>query len=100
MKSNGFTSILLGILAVSALASLILCGFYIHYARQSRAIQGTIGAINLRQAGVQQLIGDVVEYSKKTKDNKEIVQILESVGLRAITNIPSGAQGAGAANPK
>lgn len=100
MKSNGFTSILLGILAVSALASLVLCGFYIHYTRQYRGLQGAIGAINLRQVGVQQLIGEVVDYSRKTKDNKEILQILETVGLRAVTNAGPASQSTGATNPK
>jgi hypothetical protein len=97
MKSNAFNSILLGVLAISALFSLVLCGLTIKNIREQRNLQGIVSNINFREAGVRQLIGEVAEYSTKTKDNKEILQILESAGIRATlarTNAPTPATGA------
>jgi len=91
MKSNTLTSILLGVLAISAVASLILCGLHIKYTREVRRMQFAVGLIQARQAGVQQLIAEVAEYSKRTQDNTEILQILQSVGVKPLPQSGAGA---------
>ena len=101
MKNDGLTSILLGVLAVSALASLVLFAVQIKYNRQYAALQQRVAAVNVRQAAIRQLISDVAEYAKTTKDKKEILDILESVGLKAVISEPGNPpQGVGAVNPK
>jgi len=93
MKNSPLSSILLVVLAIFALGSVVLCGFYIHHTRELRSLQGTAESINYRQALIQALANDVVEYSKK---NPAIDPILESVNLKprsgtsANTNKPAG----------
>jgi hypothetical protein len=79
MKNSPLSSILLVVLAMFALSSVVLCGYYIHYARDLRALQGKAESVNYQQALIQALANDVVEYSKK---NPAIDPILESVNLK------------------
>ncbi len=89
MKNNQLTTILLGLLTLSALASMVLCWLYISNSRELRGIQAQIAAINNRNVGVNSLANDVLEYSKK---NPAIDPLLVSVGLKpgkaAPTNVP------------
>jgi hypothetical protein len=93
MKSHSYTSILLGILAATTIFSLVMCGWYIHSVRQARILQRQFGAINVRQAGVRQLIEETAEYARRT-NNKEALQILESVGVKLVSQNASGTSGA------
>jgi hypothetical protein len=89
MKNNQLTTILLGLLTLSALASMVLCWLYIANSRELRGIQAQIAAINNRNVGVNALINEALEYSKK---NPAIDPLLVSVGLKpgkaAPTNLP------------
>ncbi len=85
MKSNAYTSILLGVLAAIAIFSLVVCGWYINVISQARRLQAQLGAAPIRQAIVRQLIDETAEYGKRT-NNKEVIQILESIGLRFAQN--------------
>ena len=90
MKNSPLTTILLAGLAISALASVILCWGYISNARELRALQTQTSLINSRQAAMNALASDVVEYSKK---NPAVDPILEFVNLKqkstpAATNKP------------
>ncbi len=87
MKSNSYSSILLGVLAATAIFSLVVCGWYILAARQVRAYQGQLNFVNIRQAAVRQLIEETADYARKT-NSKEAVQILETIGVRLVQNTP------------
>ena len=93
MKKSPLPTILLGVLALSALLSLGLCWYYINESRQLRMLAGQEAYTNSRRFGFNQLVNDVVEYSKK---NSQIDPLLESMGLKqksgsstAPTNKPS-----------
>ncbi len=90
MKNSPLTTILLAALAISALASVVLCWEYISNARELRALQIQTANINNRQAAMNALATDVLEYSKK---NPAVDPILEFVNLKqksaaATTNKP------------
>jgi len=78
MNKSPLTKVLLGVLAVLALWSLILCYTYINRARQLREMQATVNGINVRQQVLSMLVNDCVEYSKK---NAAINHILQSIGV-------------------
>ena len=89
MKSDPLIGTLVGVLALSALASLGLCYFYISDARELRAVQGQINFMNTRRATVASLLNDAMEYSKH---NAEIDPLLIAVGAKAApapTNKPA-----------
>ena len=79
MKNNQLTTILLGLLTLSALASVVLCWLYISNTRQLRGIQAQVAAINNRNVAVQSLANEAMEYSKR---NPAIDPLLVSVGLK------------------
>jgi len=73
------TTVLLGLLTLSALASVVLCWLYISNTRELRGYQGQAALINNNRAVINSLANDVVEYSKKHPD---IEPVLQSVGLK------------------
>ena len=82
MKSNSLPTILLGVLAVSALASLVLCWSFISSVRDARALQPQVAAAQNNRAIASSLASDVIAYSKTHHD---IYPILEAVGLKEKT---------------
>lgn len=87
MKNNPMTTVLLGVLTVSALLSVGLCWRYISNTRELRALQVQATMINNNRTLINALAIDVTEYSKK---NPAIDPILESVGLKPGKSAPSG----------
>jgi hypothetical protein len=79
MKNNPLTTVLLGVLTVSALLSVGLCWRYISNARELRLLQGQATLINNNRALINELAVDAVQYSKT---NPSIDPILKSVGLK------------------
>jgi hypothetical protein len=79
MKNNPLANILLGVLAVIAATSVILCALYLKKSHELRTLQGQAGWINARQAALNQLAVDAVEYSK---GNPAIYPVLETVGIK------------------
>ena len=88
MKNNQLTTILLGLLTLSALASVVLCWLYISNTRELRGYQTQVAAINNNGAVMRALANDTVEYSKK---NPAIDPILVSVGLKPGKTAPTDA---------
>jgi hypothetical protein len=80
MKNSPLTTVLLGLLTVSALASVVLCWLYISSTRQVRALQTQVNIINNNRTVMTALANDAIEYSKR---NPAIDPILESIGLKA-----------------
>jgi hypothetical protein len=79
MKNNPLTTVLLGVLTVSALLSVGFCWRYVSTTRELRALQTQASLINNNRTMINALAADAVEYSKK---NPAIDPILESVGLK------------------
>jgi hypothetical protein len=86
MKNNSMTTVLLGLLTLSALASVVLCWLYISNTRELRGYQGQAALINNNRAVINSLANDVVEYSKKHPD---IEPVLQSVGLKPGKSAPA-----------
>ena len=80
MKNSSLTTILLGALTVSALASIVLCWSYITNTRQIRGMQARTIWMNNNRAAVNSLLNDTIEYSKR---NPAVIPVLESVGWKA-----------------
>jgi hypothetical protein len=80
MKNNGMTTILLGALTLSALASVVLCWLYISSTREWRSLQGQANIINNNRTLINALAADTMEYSKT---HPAVDPILESAGLKA-----------------
>lgn len=87
MKSNLTTSVLLGVLAVSALASVILCILWLSTVRQSRDLQQKVAAVNQSMEGARRLAAEMREYSKR---NPAIDPILIKFQVKEATS-PSAA---------
>jgi hypothetical protein len=88
MKNNPLTTILLGVLTLSALASVVLCWLYISNTRELRALQTQATSINNNRALINALANDTVEYGKT---HPAIDPILESMGLKPGKSAPSAA---------
>jgi hypothetical protein len=86
MKNNPLTTILLGALTLSALASVVLCWLYISNTRELRSLQGQANIINNNRTVINALANDTMEYSKK---NPAIDPVLESVGLKPAKSAPT-----------
>ncbi len=86
MKNSPLTTLLLGALTISALASIVMCWMYVGATRELRSLRDQTAFINNNRAVVNALLNDTIEYSKR---NPAINPILESVGLK-----PNGAAAA------
>ena len=92
MKNSPSTTILIGVLALSVLASVALCWFYIHNAGELRSLQSNVVGINNRRAAITALANDALEYGQKHPD---IYPMLQAAGVNvpksaaATTNKPS-----------
>lgn len=92
MKNSPFATVLLTVLAFSAIASAILCILDIKYTRELRSFQMQVNQINNNVNLMNQLAADVVEYSKT---HPAIEPILESTGLKAkVTSASTNKAGA------
>ncbi len=79
MKNTPLTTVLLGVLTLSALASVVLCWLYISNTRELRTLQSQAAWINNNRALINALASDTVEYSKT---HPAIEPLLESLGLK------------------
>ena len=73
------TTVLLGVLTLSALASVVLCLLFTTNTRQKNLLQSQATSIINKRTIINALVNDAMEYSKK---NQAIDPILESVGLK------------------
>ncbi len=79
MNKSPLTTILLGVLTLSALASVLLCWFYISNTRELRALQTQASFINNNRTIINALATDTLEYSKS---HPAIDPLLESLGFK------------------
>jgi hypothetical protein len=90
MKNSPLVTFLLGVLAVSAVLSVVFCALYISSIREYRSLAGQAGAIELRRNAINSLLRDTVEYSKS---NSAINPILESFGYHKPATVPTNKPG-------
>jgi len=88
MKNSPLTTILLGVLTLSALASVGLCWAYISNTRELRSLQNQAALINNNRAMINALAADTVEYSKT---HPAIDPLLETMGLKPAKAAPAAA---------
>jgi hypothetical protein len=88
MKNSPITKALLGLVATSAVVSLIFCFLYIKAARELRTLQGKEIALNNNRALISMLLNDAIEYSKK---NPAINPILQAAGVNTSAITPGTA---------
>ncbi len=79
MKNSPITTVLLVALAILSVWSAISCVKFVSRSRELRRLQNVVGQINFRQAGINALVNESIEYSKK---NPAIDPILESIGAK------------------
>ncbi len=84
MRNSPLTTILLGLLTLSAVASVVLCWLNISNTRELRSLQAQV-TVNNNNAFINALVNDSVEYSKTHHD---IEPVLESVGLKLAKAAP------------
>jgi hypothetical protein len=84
MKNSPLTTILLALLAISAVLSLVFCWNYIRKSRELRGLQYQVTQINQRSAAINSLMNEVIDYGRKNP-NHDIERVLESFGF---TNRP------------
>ena len=89
MKNNPMTTVLLGVLTLSALASVVLCLLFTTNTRQKNLLQSQATSIINKRTIISALANDVVEYGKKNP-NPAIDSILESVNLKPAKSTPAG----------
>jgi hypothetical protein len=75
MKDTPLTKVLLGVLTLSAFASIVLCWLYITNTRELRTIQAQVAQINTSRAVINALLNDAVEHSKTHRDIEPILGI-------------------------
>ena len=88
MKNNPLTTILLAVLAVSAIWSAILCIQFVRSTRELRAMQGRALAISTYEGRDQAVLNEVLAYST---NHPAIDPILESLGIRKTPAAPGPA---------
>ena len=86
MKNNPLTSVLLGVLTVSTLASVVLCGMFNHNVRHKNSLQHDASVMINNRNVMSALVNDTLEYSKK---NPDIDPILESLRLKPGKSAPA-----------
>ena len=79
MKNSPITSILLAVLAISAVWSVILCVQFLNNSRAIRRLQTRVANIQSRQSAFQFLVGDVADYAKT---HPQMDPILDSIGYK------------------
>ena len=88
MKNSPLSTILLGVLTLSALVSVVLCWLNISNTRELRSLQTQASLINNNRAIINALVNDTMEYSKT---HHEIDPVLESVNLKPGKSVPAPA---------
>jgi hypothetical protein len=79
MKNNQLTTMLLGLLTISALASVVLCWLYISNTRQRNTLQSQATMIANNRQVMTALVNDTLEYSKT---HEAIDPVLVSLHLK------------------
>lgn len=88
MKNDVLVSTLIGVLLISAVASIAFCYRYAKDSRETRALQSQILHINQRGVAVRSLLTEAVAYSKR---DPSMTPVLESLHISVGTNVENNA---------
>ena len=86
MKNTPLNTILLGVLTVSALASVVLCWLYISNTRELRTLQAQAAQVNSNRAFINALANEALEYSKTHQDMEPILGVKPAKAAPTTTN--------------
>lgn len=78
MKSQIIAWLLAGVLFLTSVSSLALCGWYVVSAKTGVATQNEVTQLNITGSAVRSLLIDSVEYSKR---NAAITPLLQSLNV-------------------
>lgn len=79
MRNNALTQLLVGLVALSVLASSGLAFYYVRSVRALNQLQLQTAVINRNRSLINALAADAVEYSKR---NPAMDPLLQSVGMK------------------
>lgn len=79
MKSNSLAVLLVGVLALSTLATAALSFTYVQSMRKLQKLQAHASVINQSRAMMHRLVAETIDYSKR---NPAMEPILDSVGIK------------------
>ena len=79
MKNSPLNAILLGVLTLSALASVFWCFSYLMDSRAMRTYQVETAMINNHRARITAMVQEAAAYSQK---NPAILPVLQRLGIR------------------
>jgi len=88
MKTNPLGVVLALILVISALATTGSIFTYVRSAQRLQPLQTEVAIIKRNQAALQGLLSEAIEYGKR---DASIQPLLESMGIRARTNVATPA---------
>jgi hypothetical protein len=86
MKNNALTNLLVGLAALTMLATAGLAGLYVRSVQTLNRLQFESVVINRNRTLVNSLANEAVEYSKH---NPAINPVLQSVGVRPKAGAPA-----------
>jgi len=89
MKNDSLTALLVGVLALSAVVSVLFTYIYAVNSKELRDLQMQVMFINTRRAAIGALVNDTLEYGKT---HAAIDPLLVSTGLKPApaTTKPAG----------
>lgn len=86
MNKSPLPTILLSVLALSAVASVVLCWLFINTSREMRGLNDQATRIKGRSIAIDALVNDLREYSKHNPQIDPILDpVLESAGIKRST---------------
>jgi hypothetical protein len=80
MRSNPFTNLLVGLVALTVLATAGLTIYYVRLVQKLNGLQLQAAVINRNRTLATALVNDAVEYSKS---NPALDPILQSIGIKS-----------------
>jgi hypothetical protein len=79
MRNNAFTHLLVGLAALSIVATAGLAFYYVQTVRKLNLLQSEVANKNRNRALINALVNDTLEYSKR---NPAIDPLLQSVNIK------------------
>jgi hypothetical protein len=89
MRNGALTTLLVGLLVLSVLATAGLALYYVRSVRTLNVLQLQTTVINRNRSLVNSLAGEALEYSRR---NPSIDPVLQSVGIKPRGNAPAAQQ--------
>ena len=85
MRKSALTNLLVGLAALSVVATAGLASYYVRSVQKLNRLQFQVAVINRNRSLVNALANEAMEYSKR---NPAIDPVLQSVGIRPKGSLP------------